>query len=36
MDGITHYQKFTYGFRLGILLMAESFAGASELVNDYE
>ncbi len=25
MDGIAHYQKFTYGFRLGVLLMAEAF-----------
>ncbi len=24
MDGIAHYQKFTYGFKLGVLLVAEA------------
>jgi len=36
MDDITHYQKFTYGFRLGVLLMAETFTGKDELVDSYE
>lgn len=36
MDDITHYQKFTYGFRLGVLLMAEVFIGKDDLVDSYE
>lgn len=36
IDDMTRYQKFTYGFRLGVLLMAESFTGIGELVNDHE
>ena len=36
IDDITHYQKFTYGFRLGVLLMAETFIGKDELVDSYE
>ncbi len=26
IDGIVHYQKFTYGFKLGVLIVAEAFA----------
>ena len=36
MGNMTHYQKFTYGFRLGVLLMAEAFTGKDELVDSYE
>ena len=36
IDGITHYEKFTYGFKLGTLLMAEIFTGAEKLVGGHE
>lgn len=34
IDDITRYQKFTYGFRLGVALMAEAFTGIGELVDE--
>lgn len=36
MDDIVRYQKFSYGFRLGVLLMTEVFTGEDELVDGYE
>lgn len=36
IDGITHYEKFTYGFRLGVLLTTEAFTGTEGLVRNLE
>ena len=36
IDDITRYQKFTYGFRLGVLLMVEVFTAKDELVDSHE
>ncbi|HMM05429.1 MAG TPA: hypothetical protein PKD52_02010 [Clostridiales bacterium] len=36
MDDMVRYQKFSYGFRLGVLLMTEAFTGKEELVDGYE
>lgn len=36
IDDITHYQKFAYGFKLGVLLMSEAFISEDELVESYE
>ncbi len=36
IDGITQYQKFTYGLRFGVMLMSETFNNCGEVVNDYE
>lgn len=33
IDGIMHYEKFSYGFRLGILLVADAFMGMENLIN---
>ena len=33
MDDISYYQKFTYGFKLGVMLMAEAFVGTDELAD---
>ena len=32
IDSITRFDKFSYGFRLGVLVMAEAFTGAEEMV----
>lgn len=34
LNDIMQYDKFAYGFKLGIMLMAEVFADANELVSD--
>ena len=36
IDGIMRYEKFTYGFKLGVLLMTEVFTGAEQLVSSHE
>lgn len=36
IECLTNFHKFTYGFKLGVLLMAESFTGKDELVDSYE
>ena len=36
IDSIVRYEKFTYGFRLGALLMADVFTGASGMVRGHE
>lgn len=34
IDSITRYTDFTYGFKLGILLMVEVFMGKDEFIGD--
>jgi hypothetical protein len=36
MDDMVRYQKFSYGFRLGVLLMTEVFTGKDELMDGHE
>ena len=36
IDSITRYEKFTYGFKLGVLLMIETFTGIDGVVSGYE
>ncbi len=36
IDAITRYQKFSYGFRLGVLLMAETFTNSGELMDSHQ
>ena len=36
IDSITRYEKFTYGFKLGVLLTTEAFMGKDGMVSGYE